>query len=91
MNGARVCETCISKAPKAGGNAVAPVGLIAIEIDLGSKVLGDAPEQVFLAPNMIVERHWGDAEVVGEAPHRYRFEPFTVHQAESPFQYQFAG
>jgi hypothetical protein len=39
-----VGETCFAKAPEAGPNAVAPLGRVAIEIDLCGKVLGDAPE-----------------------------------------------
>src|SRR5215218_2582683 len=65
--------------------------MLAREVDLPDEVFGDAVQKVFLAADVVVERHRADLEVIREAPHGHGLKPLAVEQRERLGEHVFSG
>jgi len=69
--------------PQYSGQLVGPWRRrVDIHVDLAPDPFGHAFEQFFLAPEVPVKRHRGDAEVLGELADGQRVEPLGVGELE---------
>jgi hypothetical protein len=75
-------EAGISQATKACPNAILPAQTVTGKIDQINQVVRESLNEVFLAADMIVERHRAYAQVIRKAPHCHRVWSLAISERE---------